>query len=44
MAEFVVIVGRVFVPAAGFQPAGPPERRLQPGLAAPLEETTRFGI
>jgi len=24
MAEFVVIVGRVFVPAAGFQPAGPP--------------------
>jgi hypothetical protein len=34
IAEFAAIVGRAFLPAAGFQPAGPPERRLQPGLAA----------
>ena len=26
--------GRAILPAAGFQPAWPPERRLRPGLAA----------
>src|SRR5882672_4306201 len=30
------VVGRAILPAAGFPAGSPPERRRQPGLAAPL--------